>query len=158
MAKHVVYEWDMLVAIGAKLLGPPAADPAEHNARVESFLLHARQIHDFLYRDDSSWPDHVLACDYVSDWRTRAPIASRPATLNGLRDRVGEIMAHLTLERIAGQQWDCQAIGRDVLGVVRTFYAAVQSTGLFPATPRDLTPAWAQVAFGSRTVTTTTQF
>lgn len=47
MAEHVAYEVNMLVET-ARRLTPPLADTVTINAYVESFLIHARSLDNFL--------------------------------------------------------------------------------------------------------------
>jgi hypothetical protein len=89
MAEHVAYEVEMLVEI-ARRLTPPLADTVTTNAYLESFLIHARALDDFLEKSDGKEDNDVIARDYYGGW---APKTSLPP---GLRKVINKRVAHLT--------------------------------------------------------------
>lgn len=94
------------------------------NALLESFLLHARNLRDFLYKsqDDNAREADVLARDFFADpseWHRQRP---RPVHLagnkDGLNHRAGKRLAHLSYDRIGSSAdleiWDCRAIAEEI--------------------------------------------
>jgi len=71
-----------------------------HNAVLESFCLHSRNLLDFLFAE-KPYPDDVIAEDYFEspeDWpRIRGDM---PPVLEPVRRRVGKELAHLTYARL----------------------------------------------------------
>jgi hypothetical protein len=93
-SKHLWYEWTMLVEL-AKLLRSDKLPDVTGNAYLESFAIHARALHDFLYPDAASVSTDVLARDYLmsDDWGGKRPTY-------GLKYRVNKEVAHLTYNRL----------------------------------------------------------
>jgi hypothetical protein len=135
MSEHVLYEIEMFSRTTA-LLTPhiwetvPAfmADGAQ-NALIESFTIHVRGLHDFLYATPKG--DDVSAADWFpgreEEWaRLRGP---EPAVLIEARRRTGKEIAHLTYARLEragdGKLWPHQEIV-DALGTgIFRFYTNV---------------------------------
>jgi hypothetical protein len=88
---HVCYEVRML--LGTYALLPRARDLIEHDAALESFLLHARALDDFLGCSDPRKGD-VVAGRYVDTWQPRYPLTPEQ------RRSVGKRVAHLTEDRV----------------------------------------------------------
>ena len=121
IAPEIAYEWEMLCwtfqkiceRIGEEVVASEASSPfpaiwysgtsrytQDASAMVEPFLLHVRNIRDFLYCD-SSRPDDVLAVhffDKPSDWITRRP---------PLGDYLGNVRERLN--KSAGTPFLCEA-------------------------------------------------
>ncbi len=81
--RAVKYEYDMVVATASHMFGhkaKPRYSAAEEFALLESFLVHARNLHDFLKprtnaalreretRPRSQYSGSVWACDYVPEF------------------------------------------------------------------------------------------
>lgn len=152
MSKHVCYEFDMLVQVGTKLIDRGlAADPVDQYARVESFLLHLRQIYDFLYRDWTPFDNAALAVDYDSEWPKK-----RDPPSQSLQDQARDVSlyaAHLTVERIKEKGHQVSDPGRELLRAIRKFLDPVPT--LFIAKPStDLKPRWAQEMAGPFVIST----
>lgn len=84
--EHVVYEFDMFLWLaqvcgsGAKLGAPSAADAARlSNVLIESFVVHLRNVIDFLYLDRPKATD-VIAADFFDPgaWRDSGPRFPEP--------------------------------------------------------------------------------
>lgn len=106
MAGHIAYEVDMLVLTSRELLGrglgdlslvlaPSDADRLLNNLLLESFLIHARSIDDFLtFGQKQRRKGDVLALDYNDQWVPSNVLAESVRTLINRR------VAHLTLDRL----------------------------------------------------------
>jgi hypothetical protein len=94
--EHVGYEAEMLVGT-ANLLRRIPEGTVEHDAVLESFLLHARLLDDFLALDvpkrGSPGADDVVARHYLPTW----PLARVMPKLE--RDLANKMVAHLTTAR-----------------------------------------------------------
>jgi hypothetical protein len=88
---HVCYELRMLV--GTHALLSRAVEPIEHDAAVESFLLHARVLDDFLGCAEPRKGD-VVARHYVDTWQPVHPLTPE------LRRSIDKRLAQLTEERV----------------------------------------------------------
>ena len=98
--EHISYEIQMFVFTASKVRAG-GMDTLENNAMLETFLLHARCLLDFLYPPATPRSDDVLANDFFED----PSILRRalPATLpmsSYLKSRTGKEVAHLTYERL----------------------------------------------------------
>jgi hypothetical protein len=155
LSEHVSYEWGMLLGTAGKILLTPTEDMVEHNGRVESFLLHMRQIYEFFYRDEPSRDTDAVATDYVKEWSAHRPKAS--STLEDLSRDVGRRAAHLTLHRVVGQQYPVRDVAIELLGLIRRF-VELASPDLLVVRPASLDPPWAARSsrFVHATATTTT--
>lgn len=98
--EHISYEIQMFTAC-IQRLSVGNLDDFERNLILESFLLHARCLFDFLYPPANPWKDDVIADDFFSDPSTlrNALPASLPIS-NYLKSRTGKEVAHLTYERL----------------------------------------------------------
>ena len=106
MAGHIAYEVEMLVLTSRELLArglgdlsatvsPTDADRLISNLLVESFLIHARSLDDFLtYGQAQRRPGDVLALDYNDEWAPTDVLAA------SVRAVINRRVAHLTLDRL----------------------------------------------------------
>lgn len=142
MAVHVAYEWDMLVSIANRLIEGRVPGTVDDNARIESFLIHARQIYQFFFRTPDKETD-VVASDYLPTWGLDHPADSAPEALKQLSKDVGERVAHLTLHRLTEANHPIPLATQQCLALIHAFRAQVPAA-LFPAQPTvSLAPAWA---------------
>lgn len=132
MAGHIAYEVEMLVLTGRELLArglgdlsitvsPSDAERLLNNLLVESFLIHARSLDDFLtYSQSQRRPGDVLALDYNDEWMPTDVLA---ASVRGLINRR---VAHLTIDRLVFLVGIQPAIiSRRLLGRYREFVATL---------------------------------
>lgn len=131
---HLAYEAWMLLATGRcyQAMPRPEEDNGEavvlHNAVLESFLLHFRQLYDFLYgRVPPKHADDVMAAHYVGPAWSAKP-EQRLTELDG---RADQQLAHLTYKRqlLKEQLWDVPYILEQVLGALQRFRDSVASNG-----------------------------
>lgn len=133
--EHLLYEADMLTA--ARALGftsdPNTGTPVPSemvpvaqllaNMRIESCVMHIRNLIDFLYPTSAVRDDDVHAGMYIADWESKRPPIS--SVLDTARKRAGKEMNHLTARRKAGtppeKAWDFEAISTDLRAVVKVF-------------------------------------
>jgi len=125
-ANHVDYELQMLNAMVLLLSsahGATAMRQAVANACLESFVLHVRNLIDFLYPPASPKPDDILSDQYVRDevtWRTCRP-AKTPLLLDA-ETRVNKLAAHLTYSRLQlDKTWKFSDIRADLCRVITCF-------------------------------------
>src|SRR5258708_36815418 len=92
--EHVSYEIQMFVFMAQKMRRG-GLETAENNAALETFLLHARCLLDFLYPPETPRKDDVLADDFFDDPSTlrRALPPSLPMSTY-LKARTGNEVAH----------------------------------------------------------------
>jgi len=162
LSEHVAYEVKMLIGAATKLLGTRTTDWTDIRAQAESFLIHARQLYHFFY-----WPPPtridvspkakappIFAVDYVPAWLTMRPAAS--AVLDNLSKDIGRRVAHLTVERVAGQQYPVLEAARALLVVIHKFRDAKPPD--FAADLGNLSPPWdvrAGLVYGAQGVVST---
>jgi hypothetical protein len=98
---------------------------ALNNAALESFILHARVLLDFLYAEKPQ-PDDVIAEDYfneLSQWQTVRP--EKTKTLKVIHKRVGKEVAHLTYARLevtaVAKEWQFIQIAKEINAVFDAF-------------------------------------
>lgn len=98
----------------------------EHNALLESFLLHSRCIINFLYPEKPR-ADDVIADDFFSNpkiLRSALPISLSCA--KDVRFRTGKEIAHLTYSRLnitpAQKQWNIGKIHDEITSALEIFF------------------------------------
>jgi hypothetical protein len=152
---HVSYEFDMLALVASELIDSGLSqNPVIQFALIESFLIHARQVHQFLARDASNQPHDVFAVDYCPEWSQKRTAPS--ALLQKLLKDVSVRAAHLTLHRAEQHAYPVSETGAELLSEVRRFLE-LAPPDLFAVRPTaDLYPGWAkQPAAGGFEVRTT---
>ena len=99
------------------------------NLALESFVIHARCLNDFLWRDPSGKrPDDLFAVDFCPDgaWEIARSGISQSTLAEIRRDRRfgGEVM-HLTRRRIAGsgeeKQWPVGQVHAEIVNALSAF-------------------------------------
>ena len=138
------YEVNMLLRT-AMLLQQSVArstDPGEaeaiYNALLESFVLHARNLWDFAYRDSPRYADDVYAGDFFdepSEWIRKRPAPS--PLLKSIGRRANKLAAHLTYSRLALKKreelWQFGAIANELATVIGAFQEAIKDSRLAAA-------------------------
>jgi hypothetical protein len=95
---------------------------------LEPFLLHARNIREFLYQD-SALKDDVLAVhffDKPNDWTARRPAIGE--YLKSLRERLNKALAHVSYTRRNYRNddgWNVGQIKRELEGPWNAFIDAL---------------------------------
>ena len=94
-----------------------------HNALVESFLIHARILIEFLYKDQP-YQDTVRASQYFtskSPWKSIQP--PKTELLEKTEKDAHKYLAHLTYTRLQEKkQWPYIKIANDIKAVLQVFY------------------------------------
>ena len=132
VSEHLHYEVQML------LVSEITGQGTLHNALVESFAIHLRNMLDFLWHNKPKRKsDWVIAADFFpspSDWEKLRPEISQP--LLDSRVRAAKEIAHLTYARLAVEpaekDWDVRQIANEVTRVVETFIRHVPMQFLGP--------------------------
>ncbi len=126
-AGNIYYEVEMLCNVLALWLFLPLLNPAFRNMAIESFLVHFRNVRDFLYpthgqrQPDSKSPDRyavaldsVLAFDFnpsgwnfeITDWIEVAPDE---------RNRINRMLSHVSYSRSSyAKEWPLQRMGEEL--------------------------------------------
>ncbi len=96
------------------------------NMALETFLLHARNLREFFYRDDKGGHDDARAFEVFKDkdpWRKIRP--NETDSIKEVKKRANKELAHLTYKRISGtppeKGWEYGKILSDLLGVIEVF-------------------------------------
>ena len=94
-----------------------------HNALVESFLIHARILIEFLYKNKTH-EDTVRASQYFTSdsyWESIRPPKTK--LLEDTEQNAHEHLAHLTYTRLEEKkQWPCIQIANDIETVLKVFH------------------------------------
>lgn len=97
---HLYYEIWMLKSLAQGLASGISGESVINNALLESFVIHARALLDFLYTDKPGHADDVVAQDFFptpDQWHKARPGKSQ--TLKKVHGRVAKEVAHLTYTR-----------------------------------------------------------
>lgn len=125
--EHLDYEVTTLTyAIGCLTRNPTGS---EANVLVESFAVHARCLHDFMWRDRQrkTRDTDAFAADFCAPgiWaEVREPVPPHLANVIE-RKRFGAEVMHLTYKRISGiteqKRWPCGAIYVEIADALSKF-------------------------------------
>ena len=106
----------------------------EKNAVLESHLVNARILIDFLHKTDSHYANDVLAIDFFHDM-TNAFTAPNDAVLTGWARNIGKRAVHITTEPMpdlkSEQEWDIAEIAEHLVPLMRQFMEDVPETRLY---------------------------
>lgn len=145
--EHLQYEWETMLYAG-NMLGPQRQGMID-NVALESFLVHARCLNDFLWHGPPWGREHdVFAVDFCdpNKW-TKAKVNLPQDQLRAARERNrwGREIMHMTTRRISGTQdnkaWPVGPISREILqGLTRFGELALDGkiSGKLRATLRNL--------------------
>ena len=129
------------------IMGGMVTSKFEHNARVEAFVLHLRNLVAFLFPDAyTPYSDDVVAHHFLSDVDPySAWLAVRPPLSNTLRDaktRADKELAHLTSKRVPGstknKSWNTGPLIAEVRPLLDTFVTAADPKCLAPSVAAEL--------------------
>lgn len=126
---HLSYEIEMFTSIVGRM-ARYKLDVLEKNVMLESFLLHARCLFDFLYPSGDTRPDDVIADDFFEDPTVfRAQIPSSLPIETYLKHRTGKEIAHLTYDRLKvtpeKKVWQVGEVHDQIVGVLEMFFACL---------------------------------
>jgi hypothetical protein len=94
------------------------------NALLESLLIHARVLQEFLNRKSSQHADDVLAVQFVPDWNDDLRVV-----VGDIVTRMHKQLAHLSLARERKRPWPVIQIADDILSEMRRFSEAAWDHG-----------------------------
>ena len=138
ISENLHHEVQMLLGSAHGLDPDTSAEGTLHNALVESFAIHLRNMLDFLWPDKPKRKsDWVIAADFFpspSDWEKLCPEISQ--LLLDSRVRAAKEIAHLTYACLAvdpeQKDWDVRQIANEVTRVVEKFIRHVPMQFLGP--------------------------
>jgi hypothetical protein len=121
---HVRYELEMCAASAIRAATPNARDVIEANAYLESTLLHARNLYEFLVANRKSpRDDDLLRTDFTRmDWTASKHAPDAVRRLAAAIPDVHKHLSHLTWARVDDltvAQWTPLQIAYDVAELVR---------------------------------------
>jgi hypothetical protein len=118
-AQHVTFELDQVASLPAQIERFEREGSTSGIACFESFLLHARNLIDFLL--GSHDPDEIQRTDYIEGWNPPKSAASR--RLRDVLPVLHERLAHLSWRRIEASdvRVDQRQIAHDVMTVIGAF-------------------------------------
>jgi hypothetical protein len=117
---HFLYEIEMFCA--TLLLLPRLKQGPVHNAVLESFATHTRNLHEF-FCETSDSGGYMKPRHFVSSWNKKFPIDSR------LMGRVASEIAHLGYDRKAvgeHRSWDTRQVANQIIPPARDFLQTVE--------------------------------
>ena len=100
-SRHVLYEVHMLEVTASAIASEVYKGEMLNNALVESFLIHARNLIDFLF-SEGRYDTDVLAVHFLDDpdrWESQR--GALPEKLNTVRRRASKELTHITLKLLA---------------------------------------------------------
>lgn len=106
---HVEYEARMLMHSARQLsqypdydeMTPGSIDKADHDVYLESFLIHARVIHEFFVPRKPSHPDDVRAWQICEDLKiSNTKACGHPVLDCEVATRINKQLAHPTMTRV----------------------------------------------------------
>lgn len=124
--EHISYEIQMFMFTAQKM-SMGGMNILENNAMLESFLIHARCLFDFLYPPSGMHDDDVVADDFYDDpseFRSRLPTSLPISTY--LKKRTGKEIAHLTYNRLqissAEKIWNFADVRSQIGNALKIFF------------------------------------
>jgi hypothetical protein len=131
----LLYERSMLHSTARALVsGHP--DPVIHNALVESFVIHARLLIEFLYYDKKKsddirpedWLDQKEWKEIREEWKKTCGEQVN-SLLRKTYECANKYLAHLTTTRLDQKKsWDCPAILEGIEALLTKFLQQVEQT------------------------------
>lgn len=140
--EHLQYEVDMFLWLsnvcggGVRIQAVGVAETTRiSNALIESFVIHLRNVIDFLYIDKPQ-PSDIVAADYCSPstWALAGTAISHK--LDDARTRSNKEIAHLTTARKAGvppdKAWDFRGLTLELRTILKLFAEKADTNRLSP--------------------------
>ncbi len=123
---HLEYEiWMLHDILNVHETWQVTSQPTINNVLVESFLIHARNIYDFLYRV-SPYTTDLLAEQFFaipSDWRVSRPHVGMFFGNKENGDKINRFLAHLSWDRVHKDipTWELRQIARELANALQVF-------------------------------------
>ncbi len=145
-AEHIAYEVGMffgmadMLSSSKKIGSSSSADAIRLNfAMIEAFVIHLRNLIDFLYSDRPK-PTDIIAADFCATWQTERPIIS--PVLKNARVRANKELAHLTTNRLAGsppaKQWEFSVLAGEISSLLHLFVKHARVNALSPDVAQEI--------------------
>lgn len=139
LTEHLCYELQMTFDLALQLAALRTPRALMHNAMVETYPMHVRQLIDFFWKERSSNPKSerdAFAADYFDPGEWAALRPECPAELEVVWEKVGWGIVHLTYGRAnvtpEQKEWRPLLISHALLPVVRCFIDNVDPAKLDP--------------------------
>ena len=124
--KYVIWMLNETATLSAKPNSP------ENNAYIESFVIHARMLIEFLY-GESNRNDDIRAADYVDGWWDNYISKNKPLEksefIKNIKKKANLMAAHLTkagsMYSDKDKEWDRIRIRDDINKIILKFLEAV---------------------------------
>lgn len=124
--KYVIWMLNETATLSAKPNSP------ENNAYIESFVIHARMLIEFLY-GESNRNDDIRAADYVDSWRDDHIGDNKPFSkstfIKDIKTKADKMAAHLTdhgsMYSDKDREWDRIKIRDEINKIILEFLDAV---------------------------------
>ena len=141
VSEHLWYEVAMLRRCGHAILSTLPLGWVGHNAMVEAFALHCRNLINFFYdRPDPRYPDDVLAEHFLAKaetWHQVRPPKSELLTL--AEGRANKQVSHLTYSRVGltfdQKAWQIPTLLGEIDGLLGLFLQKADPELVVPAPP-----------------------
>lgn len=112
--ERVAHSYESLT-YAAKWIASHEKQDQDWNAHIESFLVHARKLMQFLDPHSAPWPDDVVIADFLGDERTYSVDVGRD-----VRDQINKRLAHLTHAAVLGDGPNTEWPLSDMLDAITT--------------------------------------
>lgn len=123
--EHIYYEADMFFKTLLALQCKPNILTL-HNLLVETFLIHARNLHDFLYPSDYFDDDDILVYDYIGNSDNYETKKTAKKELKDYIYKINKQLSHLTYKRNTYNQiskpHELIEIGNKIHNTLMVFY------------------------------------
>lgn len=152
-AEHICYELNMLLASASlcqantpsnSLIGFPI-----HNAALESFCIHARNLINFLYPENSRTKDtDVTILNYIISENIQKYRPKMSDILKNTKINADKQMAHLTTERYhlfskpENRIWNFGDISKEIIRVFNKLEPYFEEAKVYPETRLSLESNW----------------
>ena len=133
LSEHVVYEINRFFETHGMLVrGEVESGTVLHDAVLESFALHLRNLVEFFF-DKVKWPDNARAEHFFSDPAVWHELRGGDNYLTAAQTQGHKQITHLTYDRIgADKRWFVGDLAEKVHGVVRTFLDNAEEARMGP--------------------------
>lgn len=133
LSEHLLYEIEMLKYTRDRIeelhTGVVSADENHEYALFESFLIHTRNIYEFLFKKEKRKITDVRADDFREDDPYPIPCSVDKFLNDWAGNMINKRLVHLTTDRLTidetKRKWDVDRLYQDLCGQLITFYVWV---------------------------------
>ena len=133
IAEHFNYEVEQMFFAANELanFGDPMKNILLFNTFLEAWVLHFRNITEFLYRKSSKWEDQTLAIKYVRYWFSDNICPKIRRLLENGWSKADKQIAHLSSDRVkiadAGNKpWQYKELTLQLIDTINLFYDQIR--------------------------------